>query len=51
MNELSAIDGLKTRERRRIKDLTYEDKKQALKLLILISEKRFDQDGHEEIKG
>ena len=51
MAELSEIDGLETYEPQRIEDLTYEDKKQALESLILISEKRANQDGKENIKG
>ena len=49
--ELSEIDGLETYEPQRIEDLTYEDKKRALESLILISEKRADQDGKSKIKG
>ena len=51
MAELSEIDGLETYEPQRIKDLTYEDKTRALESLILISEKRADQDGKSKIKG
>ena len=51
MAELSEIDGLETYEPQRIEDLTYEDKKRALESLILISEKRADQDGKNKIKG
>ena len=40
MAELSEIDGLETYEPQRIKDLSYKDKKRALKSLILISEKK-----------
>ena len=51
INELSETDGLQTHEPQRIKDLTFEDKKRALELLMLIFEKRANQDGHEKIKG
>merc|ERR1712086_960315 len=51
MVELSEIDGLETYEPQRIDDLTYEDKKRALESLILISEKRADQDSKSKIKG
>ena len=51
MDELSEIDGLETYEPQRIEDLSYEDKKRALESLILIFEKRADQDGHSKIKG
>jgi hypothetical protein len=51
MAELSEIDGLETHEPQKIEDLSYKDKKRALGSLILISEKRADQDGHSKIKG
>ena len=50
MNELSEIDGLETYKPQRIEDLTHKDKQRALKVLVLISEKRTDQNGHEKIK-
>ena len=51
MAELTEVDDLETYEPQRIEDLTYEDEKEALESLILISEKRADQDGHKKIKG
>ena len=51
MTELSESDGLETYDPQRIKDLTQEKKKQALASLMLTSEKRADQDGHEKLKG
>merc|ERR1712086_476948 len=51
MDELSEIDGLETYEPQRIEDLTYETKKRALESLLLISEKRADQDGKSKRKG
>ena len=51
MAELSEIDGLETYEPQRTKDLSYEDKTQALESLILISKKKADQDGRSKIKG
>ena len=51
INELSEIDGLETYKPQRIKDLTYKGKTWALGLLILIYEKRADQDSHEKMKG
>ena len=51
MNELSEIDCLNSYEPQRIKNLTYEDKKRALELIILVSEKRADQDAHEKTKS
>ena len=49
MAELSEIDGLETHESQRIEDLSYEDEQIALKSLILISEKRANQNGHSKI--
>ena len=51
MDELPEIDWLETYEPQRIKDLSYEDKKQVFESLILMSEDRADQDGHSKIKG